>query len=935
MNASRRAVLLALSAVLVATPTSGWVRLHTSEAVPYAWPGNKLPLGFVLNDAGSDDVPDASEDHALRRAFAVWEDLAASSIAFVEDTDPAERARSDWAADDIHLVLFDEDDASGFFPPGAATVAVTPVEFELPSGRVVDADILFNGGEFSFGTRLEPGRFDVRAVGTHEIGHVIGLSHTAVGGATMAPFTTPQGFAPRSLQLDDIAGAAALYPVGASGAITGSVTALGAAVDGAHVWARRAVDGRVVSAGFSRDGSYTLTGLSPGDYVVCAGPTGDPLAASDMYGSPAAAGVPDGFDQGFSPASTAPLSLSGSALVTAPALELGPDTLLRVTSPLVTVGLRRGVTGSLDFGVSHAATVASVEVPGTEVAVDSFALLGQNALRVTFSADADGALGLYDVVFTDEAGSSSIWGGFLELLPEALQIDALTPSCLTEAGGGQVITGWGLGDVGEVLLGDTLGVVSAVAPDGGWLMVQWPPLAAGSQELVVVDVTGDQVQAPLEVVTGAPPTIHSVFPTAGYVGGGTVITVLGSGFDADTEVALSGLPATVLDWKAGRLHAVTPALVVGSLTVSVRHGCCPELEDMLVGGFTAVAAPDPVITAVAPSVLSQEGGDAFSVFGSGFDETSVVKLFVSPFDGSGGLSLATSLGAADRLDALSPSSTLPLGDGALLVLRADGAAGLLSDAVSIAPSLGSGVRYQGSLNPPGDVDPAFVDGLAGTVLGATAKRLGKSSLELFLTLSTEAGVPVASSDPGHPAFDAAHVKGNAKTTQLVGLVLPDTQRYLLEIGALSGTGSYRVSVKEKLPASARRFRLAKKDAQMVGPGTYTASIDAKAHTLLTGRLLGDKLTGMLPTLNIREPGGELVLQVADGGALSGLPEAVAAVTLSADGRVIKLQKLRLPSFGSYSFEFGAAGDGSGMITAAFSLRAPREKLTALEWLLPD
>jgi len=124
----RRALVVALLLVL-AWPGFAALRIHTSAGTPVRWFAADLPLRFVVQAAGSDDVPDASDDHAVRRAFADWAALPGVDLPLVEETDPAERARTDWAADDNRLVIFDEDGDPGLFPPGSGIVAVTPLQY--------------------------------------------------------------------------------------------------------------------------------------------------------------------------------------------------------------------------------------------------------------------------------------------------------------------------------------------------------------------------------------------------------------------------------------------------------------------------------------------------------------------------------------------------------------------------------------------------------------------------------------------------------------------------------------------------------------------------------------------------------------------------------------------------------------------------------------
>ncbi|MEZ6020564.1 MAG: matrixin family metalloprotease [Planctomycetota bacterium] len=74
-------------------------------------------------------------------------------------------------------MTFDEINSSGYFPTGSGIVAITPLEF-YTTGRIIDADVLFNGKDFHFTTKQETNRFDIQDVAAHELGHLLGLDHS-------------------------------------------------------------------------------------------------------------------------------------------------------------------------------------------------------------------------------------------------------------------------------------------------------------------------------------------------------------------------------------------------------------------------------------------------------------------------------------------------------------------------------------------------------------------------------------------------------------------------------------------------------------------------------------------------------------------------------------------------------------------------------------
>jgi len=79
--------------------------------------------------------------------------------------------------------------------------------------RIYDADVYTNTSQPLYSSREAgcSGEYDIDSIMTHEVGHVIGLGHSSVSGATMYPSISACNTAPRSLASDDIAGRDDLY----------------------------------------------------------------------------------------------------------------------------------------------------------------------------------------------------------------------------------------------------------------------------------------------------------------------------------------------------------------------------------------------------------------------------------------------------------------------------------------------------------------------------------------------------------------------------------------------------------------------------------------------------------------------------------------------------------------------------------------------------
>jgi Ca2+-binding RTX toxin-like protein len=81
--------------------------------------------------------------------------------------------------------------------------AFYPATAGNPQNYAYSGDMVFDSGESSFWTASS-----LLAVATHEIGHAIGLGHSSISSALMAPYYNPSITAPTA---DDIAGARAIY----------------------------------------------------------------------------------------------------------------------------------------------------------------------------------------------------------------------------------------------------------------------------------------------------------------------------------------------------------------------------------------------------------------------------------------------------------------------------------------------------------------------------------------------------------------------------------------------------------------------------------------------------------------------------------------------------------------------------------------------------
>ncbi|MBI5490607.1 MAG: matrixin family metalloprotease [Deltaproteobacteria bacterium] len=198
--------------LLLASPAAAWEQAFTRET-----PQQPLHvrdsncLQYTLHDACSEDV--APEDcwAAVHAGMDTWNAVAGSYFRF-EPTAPASCCRAAYQREgaNANCISWLEGAWPDAYPP--AGIALTTITYDVASGAILDADIELNGFSFQFGTTCAAGLADVQNTVTHEAGHMLGLDHTDVPGATMRSRSYPGDCELRSLEADDTAGLVTIYP---------------------------------------------------------------------------------------------------------------------------------------------------------------------------------------------------------------------------------------------------------------------------------------------------------------------------------------------------------------------------------------------------------------------------------------------------------------------------------------------------------------------------------------------------------------------------------------------------------------------------------------------------------------------------------------------------------------------------------------------------
>ncbi len=292
--AARRAPALArlLCVALVladAQPALAYLKfglMVNGKVVTLRW--SQTPVPYYVTERGVPGVSPSDFQAAVGRAFTTWQNVPSSAIAY--------RFAGYTAA-----LPLDQDGRStvGFLerPDLNRVLASTNFLVDSTTGALLESDIFVNAS-FGWSTAAggETGRYDVESIVLHEIGHLSGLGHSALGEtelvaaggrrviaseAIMFPIAFPAGnVSGRTLRADDVAGISDLYPdngfEASTGSISGTVSKGGQPLFGAHVVAFNPATGTLV-AGFTlnEQGQFTIGGLSPGPHVVRVEPLDD------------------------------------------------------------------------------------------------------------------------------------------------------------------------------------------------------------------------------------------------------------------------------------------------------------------------------------------------------------------------------------------------------------------------------------------------------------------------------------------------------------------------------------------------------------------------------------------------------------------------------------------------------------------------------------
>ena len=315
------------------------------------------------------------------------------------------------------------------------------------------------------------------------------------------------------------------------------------------------------------------------------------------------------------------VNVPGSYHTWAPLNASGPWLMQAVTFRSATVSAVPFVTsvtpntGAVGGGTSVTITgmdfVAGASVTFGGAAATNVVVV--NATTITATTPA-GSPGPVTVTVTDPSGlNGSLTDGFTYVPAPA--VNSVSPTSGSTSGGTAVtIAGSNFLPGATVTFGGTA-ATNVVVMNSTTITATTPAHAAGAVTVTVTNPGGQAGSLTNGFTYVNSPTVTSVSPNSGPVGGGTAVTITGTNFVSGATVAFGSNAATnVVVVSSTSITATTPAGTAGAVTVTVTDP--GGLNGSLANGFTYIGTP--TVTSVAPNNGPTGGGTAVTIAGTNF-----------------------------------------------------------------------------------------------------------------------------------------------------------------------------------------------------------------------------------------------------------------------------------------------------------------------------
>jgi hypothetical protein len=302
--------------------------------------------------------------------------------------------------------------------------------------KIIEGDITLNPN-FTFSATGSKDDCNLTGVLTHEIGHLLGLDHSDVKGATMRPNSAngPASETMCTLSADDETAIRSLYAPANTGSINGNLEILEDDAYSAE-WVIWAIDsnGAVAASTRTDKNYYDLRGLLPGSYKIQA----EPLRTEALFLSEEFRGMVNLGEVLVTAGESTNLDakISGTATSLIP-VAFGLD--FRLTSNTAIPVNKAGGVYTFSIGViglpkdikelSITSSSPLLEVDKTSIAQQSFILYNGNIVRVVhfhLIARPNISEGEYNLYLTSNGVSTCILGAITVEDPQRQQISSIS-----------------------------------------------------------------------------------------------------------------------------------------------------------------------------------------------------------------------------------------------------------------------------------------------------------------------------------------------------------------------------------------------------------------------------------------------------------------------------------------------------------------------------
>ncbi len=363
--------------------------------------------------------------------------------------------------------------------------------------------------------------------------------------------------------------------------------------------------------------------------------------------------------------------------------------------------------------------------------------------------------------------------------PSEITITSVTPDHGPVTGGTSItIVGTGFATGATVKIGSVACTNVVVTPSTSLTCDTGASLPGGTANVMVKNLDGG-VALKANAYTYLVPTVSGISPNYGPAFGGTLITITGTNLDTNTVVDISGSLCTPITWVSAtsikcltpeNLHPYSPTNSLAWTVVTLTNpngGSTVNYNKFRYVGLN--------ITLVLPSTMDIAGNDTVTVYGAGFDTSTVISF-------GGTACINQTFNAANSIDCFVPAHSA----GAVNVsavnsntLTAD-----VADLFTFTTSGGGGIST-----------PTFtsIDTHTGTTAGGTSVTITGTGFVTGATV-TIGGVNCTSvivvSETSITCTTGAHSAGAVN----VVVTNPDT-------GSVTGTGVYTYFI-PSVPVSA-------------------------------------------------------------------------------------------------------------------------------------